>query len=64
MPSKKKGPVLTRLVDGKQCVTVSEAARIRGCSRQAVWVRVQRKTLPHYLIEDRIYIPLEALNGD
>ena len=60
MPAK-KSPVLTQLVDGKECVSVSEAARIRGVSRQAIWVQVQRGTLPHFLIADRIYIPLEAL---
>lgn len=63
VPQKKKGPVLTQLVDGKECVSVSEAARIRGVSRQAIWVRVQRGTLPHFLIADRIYIPIEALGA-
>ncbi len=62
MPAKKKVPLLTQLVDGKECVTVSEAARIRGVSRQAIWTRVRRQTLPSYRIADRIYIPLEALS--
>lgn len=64
MPKKQKGgPVLTTLVDGKKCVSVAEAARLRGVSRQAIWVRVQRGTLPHFLIADRIYIPLEAVQA-
>ena len=64
MPAKRKrDSVLTQLVDGKECVTVSEAARLRGVSRQAIWVRVQRGTLPHFLVADRIYVPLEALGA-
>jgi len=63
MPAKKKRdePVLTQLVDGQACVTIAEAAKLKGVSRQAIWVRVQRGTLPHVRVGGRLYIPLAAL---
>lgn len=64
MLAKKNGPVLMQLIDGKECVSIAEAARIKKVSRQAIWVRVQRGTLPHIRVGDRLYIPLEALRGD
>ena len=60
MPARKR-PVLTQLIDGQECVPISEAARIKGVSRQAIWVRVQRGTIPHVRVGERIYIPLAAL---
>ena len=58
---KMRAPVLMQLVDGKECVTVPEAARLRGVSRQAIWMRIQRKTLPSIAVAGRIFIPLDAL---
>lgn len=60
MPAKKK-PMLTQLIDGQECVTISEAARIKKVSRQAIWVRVQRGTIPHVRVGERIFVPLAAL---
>lgn len=53
-----------QLIDGKECVSIAEAAEIKGVSRQAIWVRIQRGTLPHVRVGDRLYVPLEALKGD
>ena len=63
MPAKKKpaSPILTQLVDGQECVSIAEAARLRKVSRQAIWVRVQRGTIPHIRVGERLYIPLAAL---
>jgi len=64
MPAKKKtGPVLTQLIDGQECVSIAEAARLRKVSRQAIWVRVQRGTIPHIRVGERLYIPLAALTA-
>ena len=58
---KRDEPVLTQLIDGQECVSIAEAARLMRVSRQAVWVRVQRGTIPHVRIGERLYIPLAAL---
>lgn len=52
---------MTQLIDGQECVSISEAARIKHVSRQAIWVRVQRGTIPHVRVGERLYIPLAAL---
>lgn len=64
MRAKKTTPAMTQLIDGQECVSIAEAAKIKQVSRQAIWVRVQRGTLPHVRVGDRLYVPLEALRGD
>lgn len=61
--SKMARPVLTNLIDGKECLSLAAAAEMKGVSRQAILVRIKRGTLDHVRVADRLYVPLEALKG-
>lgn len=56
-------PTMTDLIDGLECVSIAAAARIKRGSWRAIRVQIQRGTLPHVQVADRLYVPLAALKG-